>query len=248
MHRRELKERLLDALERGDGAEMSTLLGGNPPHRSLAALFAALCHSSPKVRGNAVCGFALLVPAMAARDAETARIVMRRLLWSLNEESGGIGWGAAEAMAAILGVSPLLRREYLQLLCSYVRQDGPELFQEGNFLELPMLQRGLLAGIGDLCRDHREEMLAQDISAELLNYLFSADQQVVGLAARCLGFLGESAARESLIGLLDHPGRVDLFADGRPCMTTVGELASAALAGIAGEESSADPSREASKK
>jgi len=45
---------------------------------------------------------------------------------------------------------PALAEEYLHMLVSYMREDGPKAFQDGNFIELPMLQRGLLWGIGRL--------------------------------------------------------------------------------------------------
>jgi hypothetical protein len=233
MNRRELKAHLVAILDRSRFDEFLDMVARYPAHTLIGPLFSALCHSLPRVRGNAVRAFGILVPRMAETDMEAARIVMRRFLWSLNEESGGIGWGAPEAMAAILGASPSLRREYLHLLCSYMRGDGPELFQDGNYLELPMLQRGLLAGIGDLCRDHRQEMVAQSIAGDLRAYLASSDYQVVGLAIRCLGFLQETAAAQDIVGFLDHPGRVDVFVGGEEKNMTVGELAANSLAMLA---------------
>eukprot|EP00362_Geleiidae_sp_MMETSP1317_P000447 CAMPEP_0201284794 /NCGR_PEP_ID=MMETSP1317-20130820/84991_1 /ASSEMBLY_ACC=CAM_ASM_000770 /TAXON_ID=187299 /ORGANISM="Undescribed Undescribed, Strain Undescribed" /LENGTH=71 /DNA_ID=CAMNT_0047606373 /DNA_START=1077 /DNA_END=1289 /DNA_ORIENTATION=- len=66
---------------------------------------------------------------------EEARIVMRRMLWSMNDESGGIGWGVPEAMAEVMTCNKGLAEEYIHMLISYMREDGEELFQDGNFLE-----------------------------------------------------------------------------------------------------------------
>ena len=207
MGRRELKKELLALLVAGDRKALAALLQRHPAHLLLGPLFSALCHPDLMVRGNAALAFGMLVPGMAVNDMEAARIVMRRFLWSLNEESGGIGWGAPEAMAAILGASPALRREYLHLFCSYMRGDGPELFQDGNYLELPMLQRGLLAAVGDLCRDHGAEMREQGVGEDLRAYLSSPDHQVVGLAIRVLGYLGEKEAAGEIAAFLDQPDR-----------------------------------------
>jgi len=68
---------------------------------------------------------------------EAARIVMRRYIWSLNDESGGIGWGAPEAMAVGIYHHDGLCDEYLHMLISYMLPDGPLEHQDGNFLELP---------------------------------------------------------------------------------------------------------------
>ena len=67
---------------------------------------------------------------------------MRRLMWNLNDESGGIGWRARpEAMGEIVARSERLADEYGHILISYLDPDG-------NYLEHPLLQRGLLWGIG----------------------------------------------------------------------------------------------------
>ena len=68
-----------------------------------------------------------VVEKLAWEDMEGARVIMRRLMWSLNEESGGIGWGAPEAMAEIMARHLELAREYSHMLISYMDY-------EGNFL------------------------------------------------------------------------------------------------------------------
>ena len=51
----------------------------------------------------------------------------RRLIWSLNDESGGIGWGAPEAMGEILARSEKLSCEFYCILLAYIREDGTPL-------------------------------------------------------------------------------------------------------------------------
>jgi len=46
-----------------------------------------------------------VVSSLAEKDMESARVVMRRLMWNLNEESGGIGWGCPEAMGETMARS-----------------------------------------------------------------------------------------------------------------------------------------------
>ena len=52
-------------------------------------------------------------------------------------------------MAEIMANDDQLADEYLHMLLSYMREDGPELFADGNYLELPMLQRGLLEALDE---------------------------------------------------------------------------------------------------
>lgn len=180
-------------------------------HRLLNPLFIALCNPLERVRWNAICCFGWLVPSIADKDPEAARIVMRRFLWSLNDESGGIGWGIPESMAEIMCHSSLLRREYLHMLISYMRKDGEGLFQDGNYLELPLLQRGLLWGIGRLCQEHRDEMINQKIVGDVAAYLESSDIYVIGLAIWCLGMLGAKEIVENHPGSRKIEGQLRLF-------------------------------------
>jgi hypothetical protein len=76
-----------------------------------------------------------VVAAMATEKPEQARIVMRRLMWSLNDESGGIGWGAPEAMGEIMARNKTLAREYRNILVSYTNP-------QGNYLEYEPLRQG----------------------------------------------------------------------------------------------------------
>jgi hypothetical protein len=212
MNRRQLKKEVLNLLEESSLEEICQRLGHYPAHSLLHPLFIALCHPVEKVRWHAVCCFGRLVPAMAEKDLEAARMVMRRFLWMLNDESGGIGWGAPEALAEIMCHSAQLRKEYLHMLLSYMREDGEELYQDGNYLELPMLQRGLLWGIGRLCLGHRQEMLEWNIIDGVSAYLESSDLHVVGLAIWCLGILGIEAGIEQIkrFAKCDEPLRLFL--------------------------------------
>jgi HEAT repeat protein len=229
VRRRLVKKEILALLETTDLVEMSRRLASYPPHIVVNSLFIALCNPQETVRWHAVYAFGRLVPAMADKDPESARNVMRRLLWSLNDESGGIGWGAPEAMAEIMCQSSLLRREYLHMLFSYIREDGEELFQDGNYLELPQLQRGVLWGIGRIAQLHGTEMLGRPVADDIAAFLSSADQQLVGLAIWCLGLLGTATEAPRIAGFLDHSEEIQLFLNFKLQTVTLADLASESL-------------------
>lgn len=229
MNRRQIKKLLLEILEKENLETIFRKITEFQDHLLLNLLFTALCNHRELVRWHAVCCFGRIVPAMAVKDPESARIVMRRMLWSLNDESGGIGWGAPEAMAEIMCHSSQLRNEYLHMLISYMREDGDERFQDGNYIELPMLQRGLLWGIGRLCQFHRSEMIDRHITADVAAYLDSPDIQVVGLAIRCLGMVGTAAESAKITPFLNNTSRFSLFIDDVIQEVTVAQLAETAL-------------------
>ena len=118
---------------------------------------------------------------IADEDLESARTIMRRLMWSLNDESGGIGWGAAEAMGEIMARQARLAEEYHRILVSYIRDDG-------NRLDHEALETAVLWGIGRLAQARPE--LLSDAACYIFPYLQSGNSEQRGLAAWALGFLG----------------------------------------------------------
>jgi len=173
-----------------------------------------------------------VVAALAQEDMEAARIVMRRLLWSLNDESGGIGWGAPEAMAHIMAAHAGLADEYIHMLLSYMREDGEEQWQDGEGLEHEALQRDLLRGIGFLARTMPHELLRRRVLDDLIPYLQSQDAEVRALAAQAIGLLGDSEpdkALSALEPLCNDSAPVTLDNDPKNRNKTVGAVVHAAM-------------------
>lgn len=232
MSRRQVKREVLSILHKTNLDSIYQELSGYTTQNLLNPLFTALCHSEEVVRWHAISSFGKVIPTLGEEAPEHARIVMRRFLWSLNDESGGIGWGSPEAMAEIMCRSDFLRKEYLHMLISYMREDGEESFQDGNYLELPMLQRGLLWGIGRLCQYYPEEMVERQVVVDLMTYLDSSDHHVSGLSLWCLGLLGANYKGncEVIRGFLDSTFELPIYLEGEFQTIPVASLARKALA------------------
>lgn len=82
--------------------------------------------------------------AIAEDDPEFIRGILRRLQWSLNDESGGIGWRAAAAMGAILAASPGTFDEFAPIIASLLE------LEEEHFYPDVLWSIGLIAPqVGD---------------------------------------------------------------------------------------------------
>lgn len=236
MNRRKVKQDILRILAEDDVAAIRRSLDAFPPSDIVNHLFSALCSTSENVRWHAIVAFGWVVAAIADLNFESARIIMRRFLWSLNDESGGIGWGAPEAMAEIMARDERLMAEYLHMLVSYTREDGPEMCQDGNYLELPMLQRGVVWGIGRLCSCRRQRMQESGVAADLRAYLASSDPVVRGLAVWALTALADDSAWQEVSQLQEDDSEVPVYQDNRLCIFTVSELAHRYLKDVATKE------------
>ena len=229
MSSRAIKKQVLDLLAGGDLVASRRALAGLPAGDVVHALFSAICRENPVVRWHAVTCMGDAVARIAEDDLEAARIVLRRFLWSLNDESGGIGWGAPEAMAECMCRDERLAGEYAHMLVSYMREDGEELCQDGNFIEHPLLQRGVVWGIGRLAGCRRELLQQLGAGRDLGRYLEAEDPELRGLAALAAGRLREATLRPLLQGLRADTAPLSWYDEGDVHQTTVGALVRDAL-------------------
>ena len=223
---RRLKKEIHNALASHDWQDVEDVLCKYRGKDIIHHLFAALCSVEGWKKWHAVKAFGVVVPKIRRDNPETARIVMRRFLWSLNNESGGIGWGAPEAMAEIMANDDILFTEYSHMLISYMWEDGPELLQDGNFLELPMLQRGLLWGIARLLAARGKEMERLLEVHDLTKYIQSSDPTVCGLALFCLLHTGFSIETEVDRSFIKEDHIFQIFWQDSFMEKTIGEILS----------------------
>jgi len=220
--RRDLKRKVFALLQSDNLDQSLDELCQLPARQVVNPLFSFLLSSDEQTRWRAITAMGAVVADLAEKDMESARVIMRRLIWSLNDESGGIGWGAPEAMGEIMASHEGLAKEYADVLISYIWKDG-------NFLEYEPLQRGAVWGLGRVTQARPD--LVQDALPHLLSFLESPDATVRGLAAWTVGLLGAEAARSQLEVLLRDESEVLLYIDARLVLRRVCDLAKEALAG-----------------
>jgi hypothetical protein len=217
---RSLKKKLFDLLNQGDLEKALVEIGRLPPRQIINPLLSFIQSGNERVKWGAVKAMGVVVNQLADRDLEAARVIMRRLMWSLNDESGGIGWGSPEAMGEILAAHSGLAQEYSLILLSYARVDG-------NYLEHEGLQRGLLWGIGRLSEKRPE--LIRGAAGILLPYLESRDEVIRGQAARIMGLLQVKEARPLLRELKGDDSSLVIMVGNELTSVRVKDLAEEAL-------------------
>ena len=213
---RKLKKNILELLSRKDFEKSLEAIRQLPSRQAVNPLFSFFCSTDEIVKWHAVTAMGAVVSDLAEHDMESARVIMRRLLWNLNDESGGIGWGSPEAMGEIMARSEKLAAEYHRILISYIREDG-------NFIEHEILQRGVLWGLGRLA--HARPELVWDAAPFLCPYMTSEDVTIRGLAAWTASALDAEVTRPLLKQLANDNGKIMLFLEGRLAECFVSQLA-----------------------
>ena len=212
---RNLKRKVLDLLKSKDFKSSLQTIRSFPARRVINPLFALLCSTESEVKWRAATAIGEVVADLAQEDMESARVIMRRMIWNLNDESGGIGWGFPEAMGEVLARHEGLAGEYVNILLSYIRADG-------NFLEYEPLQRGVLWGLARLAQA-RPELLNQAVP-HLQPFLSSEDATLRGLAAWTIGLLTAGRDAPGLEILKSDDTEVVLYLNGTERTYLVSEL------------------------
>lgn len=192
---RKIKEQLRPLLISNDRDSLSEIIRAISLKSLINPLFSFLLDQNDLVRWRSISAMGVAASRLAEQEMESGRVIMRRLIWNLNDESGGIGWGSPEAMGEIMAQHDGLAREYATILRSYVRKDE-------NYLEHEILQRGVVWGLGRLAQIRPQ--LLRETDFHLFGFLKSADAFHRGYAAWALGNLGSLSS----VGLLRN-----LFSD-----------------------------------
>ncbi|NPA94793.1 MAG: HEAT repeat domain-containing protein [Thermodesulfobacteria bacterium] len=186
------KERRLSSLLRaGELPPIMELVDSLPPKKLISPLIRSFYQPQGLERWLAIRAFGRAVSRLAQEDMEQARIVMRRLMWSLNDESGGIGWGAPEAMAEAMAQNETLAREYARILLSYIWEDG-------NFLEHLPLRRGALWGLYRLAQTRPDIFREIEAWKILRPYLDDEDPESKALAIMAVAHSGQKELCQDL--------------------------------------------------
>jgi hypothetical protein len=211
---RAIKRRVREVLLEEDFEGAMTALESFPARRVVNPLISFFCSGEARLRWWAISGIGAVVSRLADREMESARVVMRRLMWTLNDESGGIGWGAPEALGEITARHSRLAGEYGGILISYIRPDC-------NFLEHPVLQRGALWALGRLA--YARPGLVADAAPFVTPFIESPDAFHRGHAVWLLCALGQRQPCRACETLAQDQARFQFYFDGHLSEVTVAD-------------------------
>ena len=216
---RKIKKQVRQILKGPDREAAMKQLAGIPDEQLVGHLFAHFYSPEERIKFRAGAAMGLLGERMARTRIERARIMLRRIMWNLNDESGGIGWGSPEAMGEILSHSPVLAREFGSILFSYLAPGG-------TFIEHDLLQRGVIWGIGTYLGAGPDQVSGQTVSL-LSGHLNSPDPVKRGYALRALAADGRLESITVPEMLLTDTCRVEMFDGWNMASVIVKDLADA---------------------
>ncbi|MBI3592653.1 MAG: HEAT repeat domain-containing protein [Nitrospirae bacterium] len=144
----------------------------------------------------------------AQNRLDVIRDTIRRLLWSMGEESGGIGWSAAEMLGEIITNNPDAFNDIIPIVWSFRDEE--------------MFRPGIVWAMGRIATVRPDLILF--ISGDLRSLIADRNPAVRGYAAWVIGIIGDSKAIEELKELLNDGSRIAFYRNGELDAKTVGEI------------------------
>jgi len=100
----EIKRTIQQALEQNDLDAVVSLV---QQHRRALSQLVRIAYDKETLAGwRAIKAIGRVAKALVNTDDEFLRVTIRKLLWSLSDESGGIGWAAPEILGEIVSADP----------------------------------------------------------------------------------------------------------------------------------------------
>ncbi len=151
------------------------------------------------------------VSVISAQELDFVRTVISNLLWSLNDDSGSIGWSSPELLGEIISKRMDLFKEYVPLVISLLK------IKETYFRPGVLWAMGRIAAI--------EPSHIKPYAPYINMYLADPLTETRGYAVWCLGQIGAAVPEEHRKHLLNDTSEI-LLLDGNGSISkkTIGEL------------------------
>ena len=182
--------------------------------RTLSFLTALTFEREQLVSWRAIEALGLAALRIAKDDPEYIRIHLRRLVWLLNDESGGIGWRAPEAIGEILHQSPNLFGEFIPILVNLMDMEPDDAIR---------FRAGWLWAMGRLASVRIDAV--RNALLWIMPCLDDPDPQVRGMAVWCLAEISYSLPVDKLAALQLDQGEVELYFSPNMVIVCIGALA-----------------------
>jgi len=157
---------------------------------------------------RAVEAMGIVALKLAEERMDVIRDTIRRLLWSMGEESGGIGWSSAEMLGEIIRSNPDEFADIIPIVWSFKEED--------------MFRAGVLWAMGRIA-DVRPDLVVF-ISKDIRQMLSDKNPAVRAYAVCTIGKLGVKDLLKETMSLLEDNSPISFYKDYELQKKTVGDI------------------------
>jgi hypothetical protein len=202
-----LKKEVKEALKCADFESVARLALND--RKVFSALISLSFDKEDSLSWRAVEAIGISAGAVAKSDAAFVRNVVQRLLWSMRDESGAIGWNAPEMLGEIVIRSPESFADIVLIIPSFFEED--------------VFQRGVIWAMGRIAGSGIDP--GQETSDIIMQSLDHKDASVRGLAVWTGLQLKDDRIKEKIRTMADDNGRFTIYENHTLTTKIVGEMA-----------------------
>jgi len=178
---KELKKSLKDALVQNT---FESLLKTDFSRRKMMSALIRLAYDKETLEGwRAIKAVGVVAREIVKSDPVFLRETCRKLLWSLTDESGGIGWAAPELLGEIVSADPSRYSDIVPLIA------------EAYFVEEDVFRSGVVYALARIAETAPARVLGQQ--RVVISSLVDKDPLVRYFSLRLTGLLWEEASRSN---------------------------------------------------
>jgi len=210
-----IKEKIKDLILENKFDDIFNLV--ERPSKLIRSLTGLLYIDDMKIRHGAAYTLGLITQKIykKKRDKEKVQQLLQKLLWSLNDESGFVCWGAPEAIGEIVKDIPDFKMVYAQFLISFLSH--PQVILNNDDLEKSSLIG--LARIGEL-----DSHLIEQLAPIIISYIENREGQIVELAvwsaiSNCL-----TDAKEIALKHFKNSDQITVYINGEEVLKKISDL------------------------
>jgi hypothetical protein len=179
-------------------------------------LLGALYDPDELIRWRTIEAFGEVAVMYDAQNQERVRVMLRGLFWIMNDESGGLGWNAPEAIGQVLYRLPNFIPDFGRILASFTVEEP---FERGTHWALTQIVP-------------LSPKTFEDIGEEILSSLKNQDPYIRAYAAQILPYLPkDDTVTNQLSDLIEDKTALSIYDTntGAFTETTVAQTAKVAL-------------------
>ena len=181
--------------------------------RTIHSLIVLTYDSDPLLRWRSIDAIGRCAANLYASRPEALKNTLRRLFWSMSDESGARAWHAPEAIGEIIRSHPPTFADFIPMTIALFDLE-PE--------DRPPFLPGILYALGRIGK-LAPETVETGLPA-IIQALAERDSQTRGMAVWCLGQIGEIAILNEHAELEQDRGKTLLYYNEQLLETTVGKV------------------------
>ena len=185
------------------------------------SFFSASYNNSKIISNRAIKSFHFLAEHLSKNSLEKIRILIRKCIWMLTEESGGIPWNAPRIMGEIMASNLIIAEEFIKILFSYI-YETEDCYD--NFLENTQLRKGVYYAITRISGKY-PQLIFQEKDVLKQRMEKETDVEIIACLCQIISNSNLGDFYYFIENNFSNKEQIEIYMDDKIIKSTIGEIA-----------------------